>query len=332
MTTMEYTQHGRSELTLDVREHETNVVVSTREMGADGVVVLTLTDVDGHPLPTWTPGAHIDLVLSDDLTRQYSLCGNPADNHSWRIGVLREPESRGGSVFVHDQLQEGATARVRGPRNHFKLVPSPNYLFIAGGIGITPILTMAAAAEAAGANWRLIYGGRQASSMAFIDELRGYGDKVSVWPQEEKGFIDLPGLLDTPQADTAVYCCGPGPLLDAVEQRCEPWPKGSLHIERFVAKPLTAPVLAESFEVELVRSGLTLEVVPDKSILETIQDAGIPVLSSCAEGTCGTCETTVLEGDVDHRDSVLTEEEREENTCMMICVSRAKCARLVLDI
>jgi len=168
--------------------------------------------------------------------------------------------------------------------------------------------------------------------MAFIEELKVYGDRVTVWPQEEKGFIDLPGLLDSPLSDTVVYCCGPGPLLDAVEQRCEPWPKGSLHIERFVAKPLTAPVMSESFEVELVRSGLTLDVMPDKSILETIQAAGIPVLSSCAEGTCGTCETTVLEGDVDHRDSVLTEEEREENTCMMICVSRAKCPRLVLDI
>jgi ferredoxin-NADP reductase len=222
--------------------------------------------------------------------------------------------------------------RVRGPRNNFPLADSPRYLFIAGGIGITPMLPMVAAAEAAGAEWELVYGGRQRASMAFLEELARYGDKVSVRPQDETGFLDLDGLLGTPRADTKVYCCGPEPLLAAVEQRCTNWPRGSLHVERFVAKPLTEPVLTEAFEVRLAQSDLTLSVPPEKSILDVVEEAGVGVLSSCTEGTCGTCETPVLDGVPDHRDSVLDETEREANDCMMICVSRACTARLVLDL
>jgi len=246
--------------------------------------------------------------------------------------VLREPKSRGGSIYLHEKLREGDTVRSRGPRNNFGLVPSTKYLFVAGGIGITPILPMIAHAETLGASWRLVYGGRNTASMAFLGELACYGDKVTVWPQDEKGLIDLSGLLDDPLPDTLVYCCGPGLLLDAVQTHSARWLTASVHVERFVAGPLPEPVQSQGFEIELARSGLTLEIPPDRSILELVEAAGVRVLSSCAEGTCGTCETRVLAGVPDHRDSVLTTDEREENSCMMICVSRAKRGRLLLDL
>jgi ferredoxin-NADP reductase len=311
---------------------ETAVRVVAKDDVAESVVALTLHDLDGHPLPRWEPGAHLDLILGSAATRQYSLCGDPDDHHVWRLGILRDPNGSGGSLYVHDQLQTGDIVRIRGPRNNFPLAASPRYLFIAGGIGITPILAMIRSAEAAGAQWRLVYGGRRRASMAFLDELAAYGDRITVWPQDEKGFIDLDGLLGQPEPDTKVYCCGPEPLLNAVEQRCTAWPKGSLHVERFVAKPLTKPVLQEAFEVHLAQSDLTLTIPPDTSILGAIEQAGIGVLSSCREGTCGTCETPLLEGVPDHRDSVLDQEARDANDCMMICVSRACTPRLVLDI
>jgi ferredoxin-NADP reductase len=316
----------------DPLSFEADARVEGKRLVADGVVALTLRDVDGHPLPRWEPGAHVDLVLDQAATRQYSLCGDPDDPHVWRLGILRDPKGGGGSLYVHDRLDVGDVVRVRGPRNNFPLVDSPRYLFIAGGIGITPILPMIAVAEAAGAEWTLVYGGRRRASMAFLDELATYGDKVSVRPQEETGLLDLESLLGEPSPDTKVYCCGPEPLLAAVEARCTGWPKGSLHVERFAAKPLTEPVLAESFEVYLAQSELTLAIPPDRSILSVVEDAAIGVLSSCAEGTCGTCETAVLEGVPDHRDSVLDEDEKAANDCMMICVSRACTPRLVLDL
>jgi cytochrome P450/ferredoxin-NADP reductase len=327
-------QHHNTKLTLAsaTQELETPAVVAAKTLVADGVVALTLTAEDERPFPVWKPGAHVDLILDGAPTRQYSLCGNPDDTGSYRLGILRDPGGRGSSLFVHDRLREGDAVRIRGPRNNFPLVTSPRYLFIAGGIGITPILPMIRAAEAAGAEWRLVYGGRARASMAFLEELLTYGDRVSVRPQDETGLLDLAGLLGIPEPATTVYCCGPEPLLQAVEQVCTDWPAGSLHVERFVAKPLSEPVLNEPFEVYLAQSGLTITVAPETSILDAVQDAGVPVLSSCAEGTCGTCETTVLEGEPDHRDSVLDPEARKAGNSMMICVSRSCTKRLVLDL
>ncbi|HEY4422391.1 MAG TPA: PDR/VanB family oxidoreductase [Pseudonocardia sp.] len=315
-------------------ESELDLLVADRQVAADGVLALTLRHPDGGELPGWTPGAHVDLVLSDDLTRQYSLCGDPAERSAWQVAVLQEPDGRGGSAFVHDKLSTGTTVRVRGPRNHFPLEPATRYLFIAGGIGITPIVPMLGAATAAGADWQLVYGGRTAASMAFVEQLRTtHGEeRVVLRPQDEHGLLDLDSLLGEPADGTLVYCCGPGPLLDAVEQRCASWPSGSLHTERFTPKEQGEPVLSGTFEVELAQSGTTLSVPPDRSILEVLEDAGIQVLSSCQEGTCGTCETVVLAGEVDHRDSLLTDEEMAANDTMFICVSRAACPRLVLDL
>ena len=316
-----------------VREHEAELLVQKAEVVAEDVVALTLVSPAGETLPAWSPGAHIDLVLADDLVRQYSLCSSPGEDASWRVGVLRTRDSRGGSQRVHDTLTEGTTVTVRGPRNHFPLVAAGNYLFIAGGIGITPMLPMIAQAEAAEADWRLLYGGRHRASMAFLPELAAYGDRVTVVPQDEAGFLDLDALLSTPRMGTLVYCCGPEGLLSAVEAKCASWPAGSLHLERFSAKPQETSVVAdEGFELVLQQTGVTVTVPADKSVFEVALEAGANVLGSCMEGICGTCETEVVEGEVDHRDSVLNEEEQASNEFMMICVSRCKSKRLVLDI
>ncbi|MEU0513201.1 PDR/VanB family oxidoreductase [Amycolatopsis sp. NPDC006125] len=320
-------------MTAVLTEVELDVLLQRKEELAAGVVRLTLRHPAGEPLPEWEPGAHLDLVLGEGLVRQYSLCGDPADRSVLQVAVLREPDGRGGSAWVHDRLSTGDTVRIRGPRNHFRLVDSPRYLFVAGGIGITPIVPMIARAEASGADWRLVYGGRSRASMAFREELVArYGDRVEIRPQDETGLLDLDALLGSPRDDVAVYCCGPEPLLAAVEQRCAAWPPGSLHVERFSPKAGADAGERTTFEVELAASGRTVTVPPDKSILAAVEEAGVSVLSSCQEGTCGTCETPVLDGVPDHRDSLLTESERAANDTMMICVSRSCGPRLVLDL
>ncbi|MGV9935553.1 PDR/VanB family oxidoreductase [Streptomyces olivaceoviridis] len=308
--------------------YETELVVDRREPAAEGVLALTLRHPLGEELPAWEPGAHVDVLLGPGLERQYSLCGDPSDRRLWRIAVLREADGRGGSAYVHERVREGDKVRVRGPRNHFPLHPSPRYRFIAGGIGITPVLPMLAAAEAAGAEWTLLYGGRTRRSMAFTAELERYGDRVTLAPQDETGLLDLAPVLDGLPDGTLVYCCGPGPLLDAVEERC---PAGAVRVERFRPTERSAGDDG-AFEVVLERSGRTLTVPPGVSILDTVRAAGVEVLYSCTEGTCGTCETDVLEGTPEHRDSVLTDEERESGETMMICVSRCRGGRLVLDL
>jgi len=311
---------------------EAELTVEHRGVVAEGVVSLTLRQADHRQLPPWSPGAHVDLVLESGLTRQYSLCGEPSDCQRWQIAVLREPQSRGGSAQVHDGLGVGDRVRVRGPRNHFPLLPASGYLFIAGGIGITPILPMLTAADAAGTPWRLVYGGRRRPSMAFLNRLACFGDRVTVQPQDEVGLLDLDALVGEPDVGTLVYCCGPEPLLAAVEQRCTRWPAGALRVERFTPKPMQRPSVDREFEVVLQRSGRIVAVAADTSILRVLEDARVDILSSCGEGTCGTCETGVIEGLPEHRDSVLTDAERAANDVMMICVSRSHSARLVLDV
>ena len=315
-------------------EPEIDAVVIAAEQAADDVVLLTLGARDGAELPAWAPGAHLDLILGEDgdgqeLVRQYSLCGDPADRTRYQVAVLRAPDSRGGSIAVH-QLTAGSELTVRGPRNHFALKPSTRYVFLAGGIGITPILPMIAEAEARGADWTLHYGGRTSASMAFCDLLATYGDRVHLVPQDEQGLLDLASILSTPAGGTLVYCCGPEPLLKAVEERCEKWPVGALHLERFEALDIDTSG-DTAFELVLERSGKTLTVEADQTVLEVMREAGVHVLSSCQEGTCGTCEQMVVEGEVDHRDAVLDAEEQAANDCMMVCVSRCKGPRLVLD-
>jgi ferredoxin-NADP reductase len=308
------------------------LLVRTMRVEADGVLSVELVSPTGAGLTSWEPGAHLDVRLGD-LSRQYSLCGSPADRHSYRLAVLHEPAGRGGSAYVHGTLRPGDLVEVSGPRNHFHLEPSPSYLFVAGGIGITPVLPMVARAESEGATWTLLYGGRTAESMAYTAELAAYGDRVTVQPQDTQGLLDLDSLLATPRADTLVYCCGPEPLLAAVEQRMAGWPEGALHVERFSAPVVERdPADEHAVEVVLAESGRTVMVDPETSILQALLDDGVDILHDCQDGICGTCETKVIEGEVDHRDYVLSEREKAAGDCMMICVSRACGKRLVLGL
>ena len=241
----------------------------------------------------------------------------------------------GGSRAVHETLRPGDVVDVVGPRNNFALVDAQRYVFIAGGIGITPLLPMIETVAATGADWTLLYGGRTRASMAFARELEAaHSGSVQVRPQDEFGLLDLASVLDQPRPDTAVYCCGPEPLLVAVEAACAGWPKGTLHLERFAAKAVEPvdPGAESDFEVVLAGEGRSITVPAGKSILEALEDNGVNPISSCREGICGTCETKVLEGLPDHRDSLLSEDEREANETMMICVGRALSDRIVLDL
>lgn len=312
-----------SSLTLQV--HAADIV-------ADGVRRLILGHPDGRRLPDWTPGSHVDVVLPGQRVRQYSLCGDRWDPFTYQIAVLRDEDGRGGSAYIHDTLQIGDRFPIGGPRNNFAMVPASRYLFIAGGIGITPLLPMIRQADVLGVEWSLLYGGRTRTSMAFLPELSHSGDRVTIWPQDERGLLPLTSAFDTQPQSAKVYCCGPAPLLAAVEKLGAEWPVGSVRIERFVPKELPAPVRAEAFEVHLQRSGLSVTVKPGVSILDAIAQAGVPVLSSCRRGVCGTCETAVISGVPDHRDSLLDDHERARGDCFFPCVSRSGSDRLVIDL
>ncbi|MGW0018508.1 PDR/VanB family oxidoreductase [Rhodococcus sp. NPDC003382] len=304
-----------------------------KDVVADGVVAVRFADPDGGRVPAWDPGSHIDIIIDESTVRQYSLCGDPADDTCLTVAVLREENGRGGSRWVHDSLQIGDLVSIAGPRNNFRFEPAQSYLFVAGGIGITPLLPMVRAAEAAGADWRLLYGGRTRASMAFADDLAArYPDRVLLRPQDEYGLLDLAGELDAVAAGTGVYCCGPEPLLQAIENECRNRAGIALHVERFAAKERPADAVDQAFDVELRQSGRTITVDASETLLDAVLRAGVDVSFSCREGTCGTCETAVLDGVPDHRDSVLTEDEQAENDCMMICVSRSCTAKLTLDL
>jgi ferredoxin-NADP reductase len=304
-------------------------VVDKRRL-ADDVVMLRLARRGRGALPGWAPGAHIDVSLPSGLVRQYSLCNEVVGETSfWEIAVLREGP---GSQYIHDVVSTGDVLEAGGPRNNFELVGTERYLFLAGGIGITPFRPMLAVLSQRGADWSLVYGGRTRRSMAFLEEFTArYGTRVDCWPLDERGLIDL-DVVAGHAPGRVVYCCGPDSLLNAVQQRCAGWPSGSLRVERFRAEPLSAPVRRQGFEVSLARSNLVVHVPPDQSILASLREAGLEIASSCEEGVCGTCETRVLEGEVDHRDSILTPDEQSANDTMMICCSRAISDRLVLDL
>lgn len=310
------------------------VKVEDRRVLADGQVVeLRLGALEDESLPRWTPGSHVDLVLPSGLIRQYSLCGE-LDDPSFTVAVLREAASRGGSAEVHDRIAAGDTLIMRGPRNHFPLVDAEHYVFIAGGIGITPLLAMARAVSSDGGSWEFHYGGRTRTGMAYLDSLATLAnDTVTVYPQDEVGLIPITAILEAAPRSTAVYTCGPEPLLLAVEQQ------GAaaglpVHLERF--GPSSAPAVPSGedseFTVTLQRSARTLPVPVGTRLIDVVREVLPMVPFSCEEGYCGSCETVVLEGVPDHRDSVLSDDERESNTCMMICVGRSKTPQLVLDL
>ncbi|MFF7439342.1 2Fe-2S iron-sulfur cluster-binding protein [Streptomyces sp. NPDC008122] len=292
---------------------------------ADGVRGLLLADPTGADLAPWEPGAHLEVTLPSGAVRHYSLCGDPADRSVYRLGVLREPAGRGGSEEIHTSVGEGTLLGVRGPVNRFPLVPAERYLFVAGGIGITPLLPMVRSLPPG--SWSLLYGGRSLASMAYRAELSALPG-VTLVPQDTEGLPDLAAVLAEQPAGTAVYCCGPEGLLRAVEDR---W-AGPLHVERFGAAPVERASGEGGFEVELRRTGRTLRVEPGRTLLDTVREVVPGVAYSCEEGWCGTCETKVLAGTPEHHDTVLGEDEKASGTTMMICVGRSRGERLVLDL
>jgi ferredoxin-NADP reductase len=315
---------------------EIRVVVDARTRLADDVVEFVLRPVAGGELPPWAPGAHIDVEIDgedgDRLVRQYSLCGDPTDRATYRIAVLRQQAGRGGSVRLHDRVEEGDKLTLRGPRNHFALEEAPGYLFLAGGIGITPLLTMARRVAAGGAEWSILYGGRSRTAMAYLDVLVDVaGERLTLVPQDESGLIDLAAALDPVAPGTAVYCCGPEPLLAAAEVACAAR-RLRLRTERFAPKDIDPAAGDRAFTVEIASTGAELVVPADRSIVDVLVEAGVDILTSCEEGTCGTCETAVVAGVPDHRDSVLTDEEQAAGDRLLPCVSRCLGSRLLLDL
>lgn len=295
------------------RSRALRLLVTSRETVAEGVVQLRL---EGRDLPRWEPGAHLDLVLPSGLVRQYSLCGDPEDTSSYTVATRLVADGRGGSREVHEQVTEGMELEVRGPRNRFPLVEAESYVFVAGGIGITPLLPMLRALPEH-ADWRLLYAGRDRASMPFLEEVekRG-GDRVTV----VEGRPDLDALEVGEGA--AVYCCGPEGLMAAVAARFP-----DVRLERFA--PRTSSDGNTEFQVELRRTGRTLTVPADSTVLAAVRGELPDTAYSCEQGFCGTCQQRVLEGEIDHRDELLTDAERADS--MLICVSRANSDRLVLD-
>lgn len=310
------------------------LTVVERTAEAEGVVRLRLA---GEELPGWEPGAHIDLVLPSGAVRQYSLCGDPAAAGSYTIATRLIEDGRGGSREVHEHLHEGAVVEVRGPRNRFPLRECHAYVFLAGGIGITPILPMVRQAEREGVPWRLVYGGRSRASMPFLAELEklaGAGsDRLTVVAEDEDGRPDLAAVLAGAPPHAAVYCCGPEPLMAAVEALLPAVTDGlTLHTERFAPAAEATAGGDAPFEVELRRTGRTVTVPADTSVLRALREQALPDLPySCEQGFCGTCQQRVLAGEVDHRDELLTDAERDDS--LLICVSRARGdGGLVLDL
>ncbi|MGJ7504287.1 cytochrome P450/oxidoreductase [Variovorax sp. ZT5P49] len=312
------------------------VVVERVTPVADGIVKLRLVSPDGKALPRWAPGSHIDVECgTPELSRQYSLCGDPDEAGVLEIAVLHEPEGRGGSAWVHANVKAGDRLRIRGPRNHFRLDESlKKAIFIAGGIGITPVSAMARRAKALAMDYELHYSGRSRASMAFVDELAAlHGERLHVHAADEGRRNDLQALLAQPVSGAQVYACGPLHMLEALESCCAAWPEGALRVEHFESTLATLdPSKEHAFEVELKDSGLVLTVPPDQTLLTALRAANVDVQSDCEEGLCGSCEVRVLSGKVDHRDVVLTRSERDANTKMMACCSRACEGRLVLEL
>lgn len=309
------------------------VEIAAVTRAAEAVVALDLVPAGETLLPPWAPGAHIDLHLPSGRIRKYSLCGDPADRRRYRIAVLRQGEA-GGSAEIHDALAVGHRLPVSGPFNHFPLEPAAGYLFVAGGIGITPLLPMIEAVAAQRRPWRLIYVGRSRAGMAFAERLAGHAGRVVSIATEESGRPDLAAAFAALPEDHAVYSCGPEAMMaELTALAAAAGRPDAVHIERFGA-PARAPdatAEAHGFEVVLV-GGERFQVPAERSIVEVLRDAGVACAMTCSEGYCGACLTSVVEGAVDHRDSYLTAAEQASGRMMMICVSRAKGDRLVIDL
>ena len=312
--------------------HPLQLRITQISLEAQDVVALTLRDASGQALPAWQAGAHLELQLPSGKLRHYSMCGDLHDRFSYRVAVLKDEQGRGGSAEIHRDLRVGQILPASEPRNLFPLVPAKRYLFVAGGIGITPMLPMIQSVDGH-SPWQLFYAGRSASKMAFTEHLAKWPWQVSLWADDAQGIPDLNALLDQQSADTAVYCCGPSGLIKALEAACKAR-NLSFTCEHFGAsEPIPKPAAdAGSFEVVLKRSGKSVTVSPEQTILGEVKKIIPGITYSCEAGFCGACETRIVEGEAEHLDSLLDEADKAANRSMMICVSRARCSRLVLDL
>lgn len=311
--------------------------VHTLRFEADDIISVELRPVDGTTFPAFEAGSHIDLHLPNGMVRSYSLFNDCRENHRYVVGVLKDRASRGGSRCVHEQLRVGMRLTIGAPRNNFPLHEDASHsVLVAGGIGVTPVLCMARRLQALGRSFEFLYFARSRRSAAFIAEIEALGVPVTWHFDDERGGPpDLKALLGRRAASASehYYACGPAVMLDNFEKTCAALGHANAHIERFAAVEVAASADAkQAYTVELRRSAKTFEVTPDKTLHQCLIDLRANVPFSCEEGICGSCETRVLEGEPDHRDSVLTPAEQATNRSMMVCVSGCKSARLVLDL
>jgi ferredoxin-NADP reductase len=312
-----------------------NARIRTIRHEAERILSIELVPANGDAFPPFAPGAHIDLHLSNGITRSYSLVNSPDETGRYVIGVLHDEKSRGGSRHVHEQLRCGSIVEIGKPRNNFALDESAaSTVLIAGGIGITPMLCMYRRLREAGRDVRLVYCSRNRKQAAFLDELSTLGGDIQLhFDDEHDGRpFDLTAFLAQQGDNVHAYCCGPNAMLNGFETACAAAGIGNVHIERFAASAPVADVAQAGYTVELARSGRTLDVPAGKPLLDVLLEANVDVEYSCREGLCGACETRVLGGCPEHRDSVLTQSERNAGNVMMICVSGAKSGTLVLDL
>jgi vanillate O-demethylase ferredoxin subunit len=313
------------------------VRVARKRMEADGIAGFDLESTDGGALPGFSAGAHIDVQLPGGLSRQYSLCNDTGETHRYRIAVLREPQSRGGSAAMHDAVREGDLLTISEPRNHFPLVHAQRTLLFAGGIGITPILCMAHRLHAIAADFTLHYATRSLARTAFADEVRAAAFATRVEFHHDDGaasqVLNVPQALGAHDAGTHIYVCGPAGFINHVVQvaRGMGWGDDQIHLEYFNAAPQDTSA-DRAFEVKLASSGKTYAVAADQTVVQALAAHGVEVLTSCEQGVCGTCITRVLEGECDHRDMYFTDEEKARNDQFTPCCSRAKGTLLVLDL
>lgn len=309
-----------------------DVEVAKRTDLTDDLFIVELRPVDGN-LPAWTPGAHIDVEVGDKTLRQYSLAGSANESNSWILGVRREADGRGGSSWIHENAKAGSTIKVSGPRNHFAYKPGVEpVVFVAGGIGVTPLVPMIHAAAAAGRPWKLHFVASTKENMPFLQELEALGGDVQVYARDVSDRPNVAAIIEQMPTGSSIYCCGPEALMQTVEDEAKNKPEIDAYVERFVPKEQTGDAGLDTFEVNFAYSQIVATVGPGQSILEVAKASGIEVVSSCQEGTCGSCETPIISGTPVHRDSVLSEKERIASTCMMICVSRSCTPTLELDL
>jgi len=308
------------------------LIVKSATLEAPDIHTYDLRALDGSELAPFTAGAHIDLTLPNGLIRSYSLINPQSERHRYVIGVQKDRATRGGSRWVHENLRPGVVVTINGPRNNFALNESAQKsIFIAGGIGITPIMSMTQRLNEIGREWELIYCSRKRSATAFVENLERQARVRFNFDEEPGGkMLDVATVVRAAPADAHLYCCGPLPMLAAFEEAAKDLPRERVHVEYFSAKE--PPALGGGFKVVLAKSGREFLVPPGKTILDSLLDAGLDIPYSCMEGVCGTCETKVLEGIPDHRDLILTEQEHAAGKTMMICCSGAKSETLVLDL